>query len=430
MSALPVAPSAPIVPFWNRLREITRYPAHMSSMVTIVMLAFANLAIFLPFGRIWMLLVTVAMYRYAFECLRATANGYMRPPEIAQSSDSSLGWKQIWLMVIFVVVIVAGVALFGPKVGVVLMLFLGFCLPGATMTLAMDESLASALNPGKWIAIVARIGWPYLAVVGLCLVVLMSQSYAAAMAAKVLPLFVALIVVGIIANYALVVTFHLMGYLIYQYHDAVGFEPVAPQLARPLAKTDLDQDLLDQVTGMVRDGKPENATELLRGHLRGRGGTPAVHTQYRKLLRLANDKDELLRHGHEYLNILLAQEKGRLALELLRECQTLEPTFAPTDAGQITQLARLAAQSGQPQVALRLLSGFHKRFPKSKDIPQNYLLVATLLHERMNQDEKARALLQYLKVNYPNDALLPEINARQALIERMMAAAKKPAAKA
>lgn len=429
MSVPPSAQSAPIVPFWNRLREITRYPAHMSSMITIIMLAFGNLAVFLPFGRILVLLVTVAVYRYAFECLRATANGYMEPPELMQSSDSSLGWKQIGLMLIFFVVAIMGVGLFGPKLGMVLVLFLGFCLPGATMALAMDESLSSALNPAKWIAIFTRIGWAYLAVVGLCLIIVASQNYAAAMATKVLPLFVAVIVVGIIANYALVMTFHLMGYLIYQYHDAVGFQPVAPQMLRPLAKPDPDQELLDEVTALVRDGKPESATELLRVHLRTRGGTPAVHTQYRKLLRLADDRQELLRHGQEYLTTLMAQDKTRPALELLRECQMLEPTFAPTEAGQVTQLAKLAAQGGQPELAMRLLSGFHTRFPKSNDIPQNYLLVATLMHERMNQDEKARALLKYLKANYAGDSLMPEIDARLAMIERIMTVAKKPETK-
>ncbi|HEX7647978.1 MAG TPA: hypothetical protein VF450_11275 [Noviherbaspirillum sp.] len=429
MSAPPIAQSAPIVPFWNRLREITRYPAHMSSMITIVMLAFGNLAIFLPFGPILVLLVTVAMYRYAFECLRATANGYMEPPEIAQSTDSGLGWKQIGLMVIFIAVSIVGVVLFGPKFGIALMLFLGLCLPGATMTLAMDESLASALNPAKWIALLTRMGWSYLAVVGLCLIILMSQRYAGALAAKVLPHFIAVIVVGIIANYALIVTFHLMGYLLYQYHDAVGFEPARPQILRPPAERDPDQDLLDEVAEFVRDGKPGNATELLRGHLRGRGGTHAVHTQYRKLLRLTDERDELLRHGQQYLNILMAQGKGRLALDLMRECKALEPTFGPADAEQTTQLAKFAAQSGQPELALGMLSDFHKRFPKSKDIPQNYLLAATLIHERLNQDEKARALLNYLKENYPNDSLMPEIDARLALIERTMAITKKPEAK-
>lgn len=429
MSVPPFAPSAPIVPFWNRLSEITRYPAHMSAMITIVMLALGNLVIFLPFGLILFLLVTVAMYRYAFECLRATANGYLEPPEIAASTDSSLGWKQIWLMLILVLVAVVGVALLGPKVGVVLLVFLGVCLPSATMTLAMDESLVSALNPGKWMAIIARIGWSYLAVVGLCLIILLSQRYAQGMAAKVLPPFVAWIVVGIISNYALVMTFHLMGYLIYQHHDAVGFAPEAPQLSRPLAKPDPDQDLLDEVSTLVRDGQPEHATELLRGHLRGRGGTHAVHTQYRKLLGLTNDRTELLRHGHEYLNILMAQEKDRLALELVRECQALDPTFAPADAGQITDLAKLAVRGGQAQLALSLLSNFHQRFPKSRDISENYLLAATLIHERLNQDEQARDMLNFVKQNYPNDPLMPQIEERLALIERTMAIAKKPDSK-
>lgn len=430
MSAPSLAQSTAITPFWNRLHEITRYPAHMGAMITIVILAVAKLAIFLPFGRILALLVTVGMYRYAFECLRATANGYMEPPELAQSTDRSLGWKQIWLMLIFIAVSIAGAVAFGPKVGVALMLFLGICLPGATMTLAMDESLAGALNPAQWIAIITRIGWPYLAVVGLCLIILMSQLYAAAFAAKILPPFVALIVVGIIANYALVMTFHLMGYLIYQYHDAIGFVPESPQLSRPPGKRDPDQDLLDEAAAFVRDGKPENATELLRGHLRGRGGTPAVHTQYRKLLSLAGDRDELLRHGHDYLSILMVQEKDRLALELVRECKKLDPAFGPTEAGQITQLAELAAQGGQAQLALSLLSDFHNRFPKSQDIPRNYLLAAILLHERLNQDEQARDLLTYLKRTYPNDPLMADIDARLALIERTMAIARKPLAKA
>lgn len=420
--------STTIVPFWNRLREITRYPAHSSALLTIVILAFCNLAVFLPFGWFLQLLVTVAMYRYAFECLQSTANGHMEPPEMMQSTDGSLGWKLIWLMVIFVIFIAVGVAMLGPVVGIVLMLFLGLSLPGAVMTLAMDESLASALSPAKWIAIQGRIGWPYLAVVGLCVVIMISQGYANEAVSRVLPAFVSLIVVGVIANYALVMTFHLMGYLLYQFHDEVGFEPAAPQMVKALKKPDPDQDVLDEAAELVRGGSPENATELLRGHLRSRGGTPAVHTQYRKLLRLQDNRDELLRHGQEYLNVLMAQEKPRHALELLRECQAIEPTFSPTNADQITELANLAGQGGQADIALRLLSGFHKRFPKSKDIPKNYLLVATLMHERMNQDEKAIALLKQLKATYPGDPLMPEIEQRLGVIERMVATAKKPGA--
>jgi hypothetical protein len=58
------------------------------------------------------------------------------------------------------------------------------------------------------------------------------------------------------------------------------------------------------------------------------------------------------------------------------------------------------------------------------------LLAAILLHERLNQDEQARDLLTYLKRTYPNDPLMADIDARLALIERTMAIARKPIAKA
>jgi hypothetical protein len=163
---------------------------------------------------------------------------------------------------------------------------------------------------------------------------------------------------------------------------------------------------------------------LLSGRLRGSGGTPAVHALYRRLLNLGGDKDELVRHGREYLGVLLAQEKDKLALDLLRDCQAIDPNFAPGEPAQITRLAEKAAAWGQPQVALKLLGGFHKRYPKSKDIPKNYLLAATLMFERMNQDEQACALLRSLKTTYPDDPLIPQIDAKLDEIQRMMAMAK------
>ena len=66
------------------MREIIFYPAHGASMATIVVLALCTLVIFLPFkimALILLLLVNVAMYRYAFDCLRASANGQLTPPE-------------------------------------------------------------------------------------------------------------------------------------------------------------------------------------------------------------------------------------------------------------------------------------------------------------------------------------------------------------
>ena len=62
---------AAIVPFWQRLREICLYPAHPAALTTLAALAVSQLvASYLPLGFFIGLIVWVALYKYAFECLR------------------------------------------------------------------------------------------------------------------------------------------------------------------------------------------------------------------------------------------------------------------------------------------------------------------------------------------------------------------------
>lgn len=422
----PAVPTA-IVPFWERLPSIMLYPAHASAMATIVLLALGRLIFLLPFvSIIAQLLLVVAMYKYCFECLRSSADGYVEPPGMGSSDGSSLGWKLIGLILILMVVALIVMAKLGPGAGVILLLFLGIALPGAIMTLAMEESLVEALNPLKWIAIMTGVGWPYLAVVGLCLVIAFSEGYATQAVHSLLPLPVALVVIGIISNYALVMTFHLMGYLLYQYHEELGFVPAATPLERPVANVDPMHAALDEVGALVRDGKLEEATERTRALLRGHGAGQAVHAQYRKLLRAAGNKSELLEHGRDFIVSLIDREDDRAAVELLRECQAIDPSFAPPTALQVTKLAHMASRQNQPQAALLLVKDFHERFPNSQYVAANYLLAAELLHEHAGKDEEACALLQYLKQTVPNDPLMAEIDAKLQAIERMISATKKP----
>ncbi|MDN5924369.1 MAG: hypothetical protein L0H70_05155 [Xanthomonadales bacterium] len=422
MSGATESPHATIEPFWNRLPAILRYPLHMGALLTVVVLGLAHLLSYVPLGWLWVLLATVAMYRYAFDCLLASANGELEPPEIGLSDDDGMGWRFIGLIItLMVFVIVCGIFL-GRGVFVVALL-LAFALPGIIITLALEQSVLRSLNPGKWLAVITRIGWPYLAAFGLCVVVLLSETQAKGWVAQLMPAAMASVLIAIIGNYAMLVGFHLMGYLVYQYHDALGFDAAGPQATGPLARPDPDQDVLDEAAQLVRDGHPEAATACLRSHLRGRGGTPKVHQQYRKLLHLSGDQAGLLKHGQEHVSTLMAQDKDREALALVRDCQTLDPKFGPPHAEQVTRLARLAADSGQAKLALSLLSGFHQRFPKSPDIVRNYVLAATLMHEHLGQDAKAHSLLSSLKSNNPDKALMPQINETFAMIEKMMAAA-------
>ena len=415
MSSMPVrARKDAIEPFWLRLRQITLYPLQKEALFTISAFALLRILGFLPgsIGRIANLLVAVAVYKYATEVLVATANGRMDAPTGYQT-DEEVGWLQVKLQAGLVILAVLAMVLLPVPLAIAAVVFIGFGIPGATMSAAIDRNLWHALNPVTWVQIMARLGAPYFLVGVLSFVILMSQLNAQSLLLPFLPTWLGLIVFYFISHYATVVTFHLMGYLIYQYHELLGYEVEE----RQVIKRPMEAGILADAEELVREGNTQAAEEMLREEIDTRGAIPAVHDRYRKLLALRGDTEKLLKHGREYLNVLINQDQDKKALEVIRECRALDKAFMPTEPGYITRLAHKAAEIGQSQLALEITSGFHRVHPKHPDVAKNYLLAARLLAEKFNKDEQAKALIRQLKTNYPTHPLMPEIDAYEKFLD-------------
>src|SRR5690606_7569288 len=110
--------------------------------------------------------------------------------------------------------------------------------PGATISLAIDGSLPHALNPGTWFSIMGRIGWPYFAVVVLLFVFQASAANAEALLERVLPSALAGILSMAVTLWGLFATFRLMGYMVLQYHEALGWHPEYLALERERSDPD------------------------------------------------------------------------------------------------------------------------------------------------------------------------------------------------
>ena len=413
-----------IEPFWRRLRQIWLYPLQMGPLITVVALAVAQtfVSYMMIIGWFLSLLVLGALYRYAFLVLRATANGRMEPPEGLGDIDNSLGMTQIGLIAAYMISAVLGavilVVLQMPLLAIGWVGLLAFAYPGSTMSLAIDMNIWHALNPATPLAIMGRLGWPYFVVALLCLLFVFCQANAASLLAPYLPTPLDQIVTNMLGNYVTIASFHLMGYLIYQYHRELGFEIEAPLRLRKAAD-DPDQDLLDECEALAREGQLEDAIARIGAHLRDRGGSAAVHQRYRKLLSARQDTAALLTHGHQWLSILVAQDKLRDALNLAQECLTLDPAFRPQHPEECHPLAMAAHQQHRAQLYLQLLSGFHQQYPKHKDIPKNLLLASQVLAERLNQEDRARKLLLQVKERYPEHPLIEEVDRYLSFLDKL-----------
>lgn len=413
-----------VEPFWNRIGAITRYPMQSGVLMTIGGLAILRLVSYLPFGWLLNFFVTIALYKYAFQVLRATANGFSEPPEGMSGVEDFLARDQLIVQFLFLVAGIVSFWLLGVTGGILMMIALALALPGATIALVVDQSLESGLNPARWAQVAGAIGWPYLAMVGLIYAAQMSGMFAVSMVPDFIPEFIQLVVVYFFQHYALVVCFHLAGYLILQYHAPLGFTPTAPvRLKR--ATDEPYQDLLDEVETHTREGRLDAAIALLKKQLHSEGGTSAVHERYRKLLKINHGGADLVAHTHSYLPILIDAKKIKAALDVVREALDADPDFVIRDPAQLTLVAHQAERMGFWQLALALTQGYHTRFVNHPDIVPNYLLAARLLSERHGQDDKALALLDGLISRFADHPQIGEVQAQRAHVATLLATAKK-----
>ncbi len=379
-------------PFWHRLRAITFYPLHGSALYSLVALTLCTLLGLLPgIGWILNLITWVAVYRYAFEILRETANGRLQAPEHTLGSSDGSVVRLLGLMILMGIFLVAVAVFLGPVAGLLALVAVVFLQPGCVISLAMDGSLRAAANPATSIALATRIGWPYLAAFGLLFVIQASALTAGRWLHAWMPPVVGELALTFFAIWGLFSAFHLMGYLVYQYHVELGFEPEGA--AQALSRHDPDRRLLDEAEHFVREGHPEAAMDALRGAVRSRAVGLPVHELYQRLLLRNGASDALREHGRQYISRLLMEKQERQAMNALRDLLERDPDFTPAEPQQAERLAERAGMGGQFQLQVDALRAMLRAWPRAVQAPQWALQAAMLLGERYNRDAEALQLL-------------------------------------
>ena len=426
MNAPDPTPADTLPPIHERWPRVFAYALDPAALSTVVALAISHVvAGMLPAVGIGIdLIVWGAFFKYCFEALRWTANGREKPPEISFTVGDDIARYAVLLLILvelmlFLVGLMYGVyAMLG--LGIVLML----AMPAVVTILALEEGMSRALNPLAWLMLMSRLGNQYFILAGFFCVAVIAQSILGSALASALPGFIADFLTYLVVNYFMLTTFHLIGNVIYTHRDALGYEGHR-ELSEETPHTDPSRKVLDSARERAATGDTTGAAALLRDELASHPDQLPLHDEYRHWLRQSEQKPELVAHAKKYIPVLIAKGHDRRAMEVVRECQSIDPAFALDNADDITRLAHAAADAGQTQLAVGLVSGFHKRFRNHPDIGRNYLLAAKLWAERMNKEMQARAMLQQIKMTLPNDPVIPQVDAYIAFLDKLAATSPK-----
>lgn len=401
------------VPFWHRLRSITLYPLRGAAGVTLFVLTFGSLLGYIPMlGFVLTIVVWLAAYKYSFEILRATADGRDDAPEVAIEISDGTVWRFIGLQFTFLALIIAAALIAGPIGGLVALLAITLMQPGCIISLAIDGSFSQAINPSTALAIMSRIGAPYFAAFGLLFVIQASAGTAADWLSSVMPAVLGHLVAIFFTFWALFATFHLMGYLVWQYHDALGYEPETQRHPKPALHTESrDNALVEQAQALVRDGERDAALALLGEEIGQRVVPLEAHELYRRLLRAGNDRAAIDAHARLYLHLLMSERKERPALNLFRDALQEQPAFTPLETEHGEQLAERARTLGQAQLARDAWLALLRAHPRHDNAPRWAVDAAMLMAERFGQDDAARRLLTSAQARTTDADLLARIDA-------------------
>jgi hypothetical protein len=410
-----------IEPLSQRLPKILAYPASKTMLWMFAALCALRLLANLPniLGLLFEIVFWLMGFKLAVEALVNTAHGRLEPlgSEDLMATDGD-GWRQLVLVVLVASVIGAvaawiggGAALFGLALAVLF-------LPAAIILLAIDGSMANALNPLAWVSLIGRLGAAYLGAVAVLAVLVAVATAMQGLLASVLPAGMEMLPGGFISLYLLVASYHLLGYLIHQHHEALGLD-IAPAVPRSALANPLEDEAVAEAQALAEDGQPAAAANRLEEMFRGRGASDELHDLYRQYLAKAGDRPRLAAHGREYICRLLATGKDKRALAVAAEMLADDPGYRHAHAADIARLVAQAERTGQSRLAVALAEEFESRFPGSPDAAQVLLTATTLMADKLGREHEALTRLKASLPRLAGDPLAPRLRESLAGVERL-----------
>lgn len=383
-------------PFWRRLKESFHYPVNSQTLVFLVLVSFLSAAAsFMPLGFIWALMLSGALLKYCFSCLEHSAQGKSEPPDITEAYS---GGVSLMLQLIAVMIALgAGVAFLGAFLGPGFAKLLGvlmiLALPAVVINFAMTESLLMALNPLAMLRLVSVTGMSYGVLLGFILIMVSSVG----LITQVLPADFSFFSIGLqslVANYYSIVAFHVMGYMLFQYRELLGYGGDGEEDSSDVEER---QQLLNQISVQVKEGDYEQALKSLSAGVKKFPRDKVLFDGCFDFLCARRDAEHLGAFTHRYLNLLLDLKREDLLRPVYLRCRSIDGDYLPDNPRLRAVIAQRSLDAGDFASVVRLINGLHKQHPKYPHLVKAYRLMQEALEQIPNMTRHHKACLDLIE---------------------------------
>ncbi|ARU56501.1 tetratricopeptide repeat domain protein [Oleiphilus messinensis] len=397
------------IPFWRRLEASFRYPLKGDSAVVIIAIAILSVILnYLPLGYLGSIFLTGAFIKYCFACLESTSKGQMKPPDIRSGYEGGVKLMLRVLLIPFGI----GLLLFGVYrvAGSGAASFLGIlsliALPAILILFALTDRLVVALNPLKVIGLITSIGLPYGLLLAFVLIMVGSVGILGEWVNRI-PLLASLME-SMVSSYYLIVLFHIMGYMIFQYQGKLGYT-AREQLRDEKRKKRTERDrLLVRVDALLKEGEYGQVFRLLKQGAQSFPDDAHIQKQLIEFILATNRRTGVVRFGSRFLDFLIRTNQEYLLNAYYKRILQLDPGFIPDSAQTRHRMAKVCLDGGDLQGAIKLINGMHKLYPEYEYLVSAFRIMLEALEQlpkRESQVNQCKALIKHIETQNAENAL-------------------------
>jgi len=394
-----------VEPFWRRLSEAFKYPLNSSSISIIVITSIVSvLAILMPFLFVFAILMYLfaagSMLKYSFSCLMQTALGEMKAPDVMDAYQGGIKLLfQLVLMTSVLTLIVSFAAYYmGAAFGGLFGLIAIFSYPAILIRFAQTENMLDAMNPIAALALMVAIGLPYGLLIVFMLIMMTSVGVLHEWIGEFLPA-VSYLLQTMVSSYYMLVIFHLMGYMLFQYQRELGYTARADDGEPTVRRSDVER-MTAKIDVMLKEGNYEQVVKLYFQAFGLFSQEAKFYDKYFDLLYVCKKKELMQDYALRYLEFLNKKKRFDKLVPSYKQILLVDPDYLPNSPAMRVQLAELLRQQGDFKLAIKLLNGMHKLYPDYVGLIDAYCLLADTLAEVPNMQshvEKCKQLIVQLQ---------------------------------
>jgi len=287
-------------------------------------------------------------------------------------------------------------------------------VPSMIILLVTTGSFFHAINPVVFVGLTFRIGWAYLLMYFFLFLLGSAPAYLAQYVIRFLPADIHPMLYGFAQSFYTIISYHLMGYVILQYHERIGYQVDYEDFSDPTIKdyetqkSDPDAVILSKVEPLIKEGKLDEAIGIIKTMTEQQPISGVnLSERFYNLLKMRKRTADLLEHAAAHLDRLTAENQKSKAIAVFTECRTADSNFMPS-ASALFKLASWLNESGKIKAAVAVYNTLAKSYPDNHLVPKAYFRIAQIFHDRLMNKNQAKRALALLMKKYPDHDIIPQ----------------------